>query len=181
MDWTCQVGERLSISSLAVHLAVRILDLFMDAHEVEPPRLYLVCLCCLLLAAKVEEKDSRVPRTPLLNSFAENRYPLSQFSVVEAMIMSYFGWNLAIPTVQHFVELVGTILYTLVFFLFLTVVRSQTTLLLFQLFPYSFFPSDDLLNGQAIAAGDVERVRGALHNFVRHFADTSLQVGIKIA
>ncbi len=60
VDWTCQVGERLELASCSVHLAVRLLDLFMDAHVVEPAQLYLVCLVSLLLAAKMEEKDSQV-------------------------------------------------------------------------------------------------------------------------
>ena len=66
-----QVAGKLNLSTATVHLALRIIDLFMDGHDIQAwnhneldftrflyqePQLYLVCLGALLLASKMEER-----------------------------------------------------------------------------------------------------------------------------
>ena len=72
-----QVAGKLGLSSATLHLALRIVDLFMDGHDIQvgitqnwceftpqspcsscsqEPQLYLVCLGALLLASKMEER-----------------------------------------------------------------------------------------------------------------------------
>lgn len=45
VDWTCLVAQSLDLSDLAVHLGVRILDTFMDSHDIQGISL---CLCLFL-------------------------------------------------------------------------------------------------------------------------------------
>ena len=52
MDLLRQLGEQLRLGNTSVHLAVRLLDLFMDNHRVETAHLSLVALGCLLLASQ---------------------------------------------------------------------------------------------------------------------------------
>ena len=69
--------EKLGLCTATLHLAVRIMDLFMDGHDIQvlaqhrgldtflylqDPQLYLVSLVSLLLASKMEERDGFVPR-----------------------------------------------------------------------------------------------------------------------
>ncbi len=37
----------------------------------------------------------------------DNRYPLKEYTKVEVIMLSYFEWNLTIPTASHFVDLVS--------------------------------------------------------------------------
>ena len=52
VDMLRLIGERLRLGNTSVHLAVRLLDLFMDNHRVEVAHLSLVALGCLLLASQ---------------------------------------------------------------------------------------------------------------------------------
>jgi len=105
VDWTSVVGERLKLTRCTVHLAVKLLDYFMDGHDIQDPQLYLVCLGSILLAAKVQEKDSNVPKCSQLNAFVKHQFPLSDFVSLEIVILKYFNWNLCIPTASYFVEM----------------------------------------------------------------------------
>lgn len=55
-------GEQLRLANTSVHLAVRLLDLFMDNHRVETPHLCLLALGCLLLASQ-SDAERRFIRT----------------------------------------------------------------------------------------------------------------------
>jgi hypothetical protein len=44
------VAEELNLSNTSVHLAVYLLDIFMDNHRIVEERLGLVALVCILLA-----------------------------------------------------------------------------------------------------------------------------------
>ena len=59
-DWTCMVGVQLGMPPLIVHMAVRMVDFFMDAHRVDRPQLHLLCLVALRLAVKFEGKEIKV-------------------------------------------------------------------------------------------------------------------------
>ena len=69
---SAQVAAKLNLSAATLHLALRIVDLFMDGHDIQvcnhkdfnfefscsqEPQLYLVCLGALLLASKMEERQ----------------------------------------------------------------------------------------------------------------------------
>lgn len=50
MDWLSVIVGELGICATAQHLAIYLLDQFMDGLEVEMCFLHLVALTCLLLA-----------------------------------------------------------------------------------------------------------------------------------
>jgi len=105
VDWTCDVAEKLGLCQSALHLAVKLIDLFMDGHDIQNPQLYLVCLGALLLAAKIEEKDGNVPRCSQLNTFVKNYFPLSDFFSLELVMLNFFNWNICLPTPCYFTSL----------------------------------------------------------------------------
>ena len=43
-----------------LHLAVRLLDFFMDGHDIQQDKLILLAMAAITLAAKFDEKESKV-------------------------------------------------------------------------------------------------------------------------
>ena len=60
-DFTSNVCKHLPFSVTTRHLAVLLLDHFMEKHSIMEYRLKLVALTCLLVAAKLEERDDHLP------------------------------------------------------------------------------------------------------------------------
>ena len=85
MNWTSSVAEKLKLTNCTLHLAVKLLDYFMDGHDIQDPQLHLVSLGSLLLA---EEKESLIPKYLKLNTFLKNQVSLSNFLTLEFMILS---------------------------------------------------------------------------------------------
>jgi hypothetical protein len=50
VTWLRAIAEELHLSNSSVHLAVYLLDIFMDNHRIVEERLSLVALACILLA-----------------------------------------------------------------------------------------------------------------------------------
>lgn len=50
VTWLRAVAEELHLNNASVHLAVYLLDIFMDNHRIVEERLNLVALVCILLA-----------------------------------------------------------------------------------------------------------------------------------
>ncbi|XP_075223832.1 cyclin J [Lycorma delicatula] len=98
------ICRQLELSTITVHLAVHLLDYFMDNYRIIAGRLNLVALVCISLSAKFEEQDGSFPKISQLSNFVENRYPKKDYVTLELMILQFFDWNLARPTVAHFVE-----------------------------------------------------------------------------
>ncbi|KAJ6643646.1 Cyclin-J [Pseudolycoriella hygida] len=80
------------------------LDVFMDRHRIAADRLSLVVLCCLGLAAKLEDRDQDVPKYSDLNSQMNDVYTIKDYAKLEGMIMQSFGFKLIYPTAAVFVE-----------------------------------------------------------------------------
>ncbi|KAI4812250.1 hypothetical protein KUCAC02_023652 [Chaenocephalus aceratus] len=55
-DLIAIVSNRFRLCPAARHLAVYLLDLFMDRYDVTVQQLHMVSLSCLLLASKFEER-----------------------------------------------------------------------------------------------------------------------------
>ncbi|XP_046899280.1 cyclin-J-like protein isoform X2 [Hypomesus transpacificus] len=108
-DLLAVVSEQYSLCLAAHHLAVYLLDLFMDRYDVSLHELYASALSCLLLACKFEEKEERIPRLNQLNSLG---FMQSQAVVLtradllrlELQLLDSLGWNLCLPTAAHFVD-----------------------------------------------------------------------------
>jgi len=102
--WIGTVAEKFQVCTCTLHLAVFIMDTFMDNHTIDLDRLHLVALVCLLVAAKYEERDVGIPKINELNSVVNCRYTTIDFQGLEIMILSFLDWNLNLPTAAHFAE-----------------------------------------------------------------------------
>ncbi|CAB1353060.1 unnamed protein product, partial [Coregonus sp. 'balchen'] len=108
-DLLAVLSNRYQLCPAARHLAVYLLDLFMDHYDVAVRQLYVIALSCLLLASKFEEKEDRVPKLEQLNSLGfmcSLNLSLSKKDLVkmELLLLETFGWNLCMPTPAHFID-----------------------------------------------------------------------------
>ncbi|GCC22302.1 cyclin-J isoform X2 [Chiloscyllium punctatum] len=108
-DLLAIISNHFRLCPTARHLAVYLLDLFMDRYDISVQKLHLVALSCLLLASKFEEKEDRVPKLEQLNSLT----CLSSMNLVlnkqdllhmELLLLESFQWNLCLPTAAHFID-----------------------------------------------------------------------------
>ncbi|CAG0884265.1 unnamed protein product [Darwinula stevensoni] len=103
IEWIFHVAEDLGLSKRAVHLAIYLLDHFMDRHNIKPSHLQLVALGCILVAVKYEHGD--VCSFGTMNDYATEKYPLKDIKHMELLILTFFEWDLTMPTIAEFAEL----------------------------------------------------------------------------
>lgn len=91
IDFTTNICKFLPFSDTTHHLAVLLLDHFMEKHSIMEYRLKLVALTCLLVAAKMEDRDDYIPTIGQLQSLAklENlaEYSRDNFQRMELYLM----------------------------------------------------------------------------------------------
>ncbi|XP_018607744.1 cyclin-J-like [Scleropages formosus] len=108
-DLLAMLSNRCQLCHTARHLAVYLLDLFMDHYDVAFKQLYVIALSCLLLASKFEEKEDHVPKLEQLNALGFMRslnLVLNKQDLIrmELLLLETFGWNLCLPTAAHFID-----------------------------------------------------------------------------
>ncbi|XP_078421400.1 cyclin-J [Cetorhinus maximus] len=108
-DLLAIISNHFHLCPTARHLAVYLLDLFMDRYNVSIQQLHLVALSCLLLASKFEEKEDRVPKLEQLNSLScmtSMNLVLSKQDLLhmELLLLESIQWNLCLPTAAHFID-----------------------------------------------------------------------------
>ncbi|XP_071021926.1 cyclin-J [Oncorhynchus clarkii lewisi] len=108
-DLIAIVSNRYRLCPTARHLAVYLLDLFMDRYDITVQQLHMVALSCLLLASKFEEREDRVPKLETLNSLgcmSSMNLVLTKQGLLhmELLLLETFQWNLYLPTAAHFIE-----------------------------------------------------------------------------
>jgi len=144
IEWLVGVSGKLGLSSSTMHLAVKLLIMFMDGHDIQNPQLYLVSLGSLLIAAKLEEKDGNVPSASQLNAFVKEYFPLKEYTAFEFVLLGYFKWDIWFPTPCDFVML---------------------------MLPCSIHPSDKHNSGPLVS---YEKARAYFEEYVRYFLSVSL-------
>ncbi|XP_040429672.1 cyclin-J-like protein [Cygnus olor] len=109
IDLLTILSNRCSLCPTARHLAVYLLDLFMDRYNISVKQLYITAFACLLLASKFEEKEDKVPKLEHLNNLAYmcnvnvvlNKKDLLR---MEMLLLENFNWNLCLPTPAHYID-----------------------------------------------------------------------------
>ena len=71
VDFITDICKYLPISDTTRHLAILLVDHFMEKHSIIDFKLKLVLLACLLLAAKLEDRDDHVPSIQHLKNLAK--------------------------------------------------------------------------------------------------------------
>lgn len=98
------IAESESLGRTSVHLAVYLLDFYMDNHQIAVERLELVAVVCLILACKMEEKEDKIPKITEINGSIRSTFNLKEYISLECMILTFYNWNIILPTTAHFIE-----------------------------------------------------------------------------
>ncbi|XP_037253795.1 cyclin-J-like protein [Falco rusticolus] len=109
VDLLTVLCNRCDLCPTARHLAVYLLDLFMDHYDITVKQLHIISFACLLLASKFEEKEDKVPKLEYLNNLAcmcnvnvvLNKKDLLR---MEMLLLENFNWNLYLPTPAHYID-----------------------------------------------------------------------------
>ncbi|KAI6655144.1 cyclin-J-like [Oopsacas minuta] len=104
VDFMGLLCEKLHINIGTQHLAVYLMDHFMDNHSIADTQLHLTCLVSLQIAAKSEELDRLIPTIDTLSSFVQYAYGVEEFKRMELTVLKFYKWNLNIPTAAHFIN-----------------------------------------------------------------------------
>ncbi|GFY54421.1 cyclin-J [Trichonephila inaurata madagascariensis] len=104
IEWMDMVCQKMEFCTTVQHLAVYLLDIFMDNHTIYNDHLRMVIIGCLIVAVKLEERDHLIPKNSYFNILLENKYKLIEFVHVEISILSFFKWDILHPTAAHFAE-----------------------------------------------------------------------------
>jgi len=104
--WLSESAAKLGLYAGCVHQAAALMDGFMDNHFIDGGKLKFVASVALRLAAKADEKESRVPKLSSLTALIGAKYMKWEFKQTEIMFLEIFQWQIGIPTVYSFVELV---------------------------------------------------------------------------
>ena len=111
MDWVFEVGGKIGLSALTMHIAVAYMDYVLAKVEVPKNKYFLTATACLYLAAKYDELDKRIP--PIHDLLRASLSKLSTARVedikeCEVMLLRTMAWNLKIITPLVFVEVLLT-------------------------------------------------------------------------
>ncbi|KAM6122703.1 cyclin-J-like protein [Phoenicopterus ruber ruber] len=150
IDLLTVLSNRFNLCPTARHLAIYLLDLFMDRYDITVKQLHIISFACLLLASKFEEKEDKVPKLEHLNNLAYmcnvnvvlNKKDLLR---MEMLLLENFNWNLCLPTPAHYID------YYL----------------------YASIGENDLHNGWPITS--LTKIKAFLEKYAYYFLDFSVQ------
>ncbi|KFQ14817.1 Cyclin-J-like, partial [Leptosomus discolor] len=150
IDLLTVLSNRCNLCPTARHLAIYLLDLFMDRYDITVKQLHIISFACLLLASKFEEKEDKVPKLEHLNNLAYmfnvnvvlNKKDLLR---MEMLLLENFNWNLCLPTPAHYID----------YYLYVSI------------------GEDDLYNGWPITS--LTKSKDFLEKYVYYFLDFSVQ------
>lgn len=94
------IHKRLAFCTL--HLAVYLMDIFMDNHAIKPNKLLLVANVSILLAAKLEESHFNIPLIEQLNDAVTNEYSNTDYERLQLMMLEFFNWSIFFPTAAYY-------------------------------------------------------------------------------
>jgi len=153
VDWLCTKGESLEFPKSTIHMALVLLDRFMDCHSIEMEHLHFVCLACLSVSGKFDMKETKVLRFSRLKTLLEESPDLPELKpailkYLEGLILAHFDYNIFIPSPTHYVDLL--------------------------LSNHVLFPDDVDVDGIPIRNNFSEMLE-SLTDFIRYFLDISMQ------
>jgi len=104
VDWVSQVGEACGLKNLTTHAALGFVDMLLDLTPVDKSRIQLVAIACILISAKIEEQDDKVPRVSTLTGFCGNIFSKEIVLRMESWILNTFKWEMLVITTINFLE-----------------------------------------------------------------------------
>lgn len=90
------VAVKKELSHCCLHLAIYIMDLFMDNHSITKQKLLLLVHVCLWISGKMEDSKKIVKLTDIAAS--NSNFPSSDYRNLEILILKYFNFDIMFPT-----------------------------------------------------------------------------------
>jgi hypothetical protein len=104
VDWIADVGgaKRFGLHKHTLHVAVAYLDRALQLRSVPRDQLLLVAVCCLMIAAKCEEMETRVPTVWELSECTNGAYSADRIAETEVELLRLLDWRLTEFSALHF-------------------------------------------------------------------------------
>ncbi|XP_017299803.1 cyclin-J isoform X2 [Diaphorina citri] len=103
--WLKALQKELNFSTLALHLAVHLMDFFMDNHMIPIEKLSRVALVCVLTAVNFEDLDGALPRLQALCEKIGHEYNRKDIIEVQTKVLEFYKFHIGRPTVAHFTHI----------------------------------------------------------------------------
>lgn len=104
VDWVSDVAEEFRLLVPTTHLAIRYMDIFLLLTPFPRSRLQLAATTAVLLAAKFEENEGRVPPIRALVKATNFAYSREDIVAIEAYMLRRIDWRLNQVTAHHFIR-----------------------------------------------------------------------------
>jgi len=150
-DWMIDTVDSnpLNLTNLTGHLAVAYADRVFAMFDLPPEKLKLVACACILIAAKMVERNEDLPHTSDFMKPTDGIYSKELMFKMENEILEKFNWRMHIMTPMHFTQQFMVVAHT---------------------------PHKDKIDGKLIP--ESAHVLSHIEKYAVFFADYSLQQGI---
>jgi Cyclin, N-terminal domain/Cyclin, C-terminal domain len=102
VNWMVDLQASFQFSDATLHLAVSLLDRFLDVTPVILGQLQLVGATCFWIASKYEERYLPIH---VLVCACDGLYTRQEFVFIETKILSTLGYRLSLPTANTFLDI----------------------------------------------------------------------------
>ena len=100
-----ELALKLDYKESTFYLAIAILDALLSLYSIERSQIKMVSFMALNLAAKMEEKSSKIPELTAISQLFENQFDIEELGGCETLLSSVLSYNFNIKTPQTFLEL----------------------------------------------------------------------------
>ncbi len=104
VDWLCETGESVQVVPDCTHRAVVFLDRIMAENTIAEGDMQPLAMVCLLISAKLTEKDRQVAQIKAMFLKRMNIAPV-QIRRYETQVLSLLRWDLQCVTAMDFLQL----------------------------------------------------------------------------
>nr|CCA27240.1 hypothetical protein PITG_03485 [Albugo laibachii Nc14] len=105
VEWMSQIGEEMRIQRSSIHSAITYLERLLQIEKNPRKRdLQLIGLCCIMIAAKFNGSECKVPTKRDVWEFRNRAYTCSEINKMELRILSNLSWCLTTIEPIHFIE-----------------------------------------------------------------------------
>ncbi|XP_038046887.1 cyclin-J-like isoform X2 [Patiria miniata] len=104
VDWMAILCEKFEIDRHVLHLAVYMLDRFMDRYAiVQESQLHLLAFTCLQISTKFEEREEKVSKLSTYHGQSTiTSANKEDYLQMELLLLQFFDWNITAPSAAHF-------------------------------------------------------------------------------
>lgn len=104
VEWLAGLKEKLGFTTATLHLSVAITDFVFAQFAVEGKQIKALAFMSLYIAAKLEEKDEKLPTLDSVVNLFRGEFNRNELAVCETTLFKITGYQLNLQTPYRFVE-----------------------------------------------------------------------------